>query len=278
MKRIKNTIKSIHIISAASLFTVTFAICHSNAKAASDEAEPISTDRPDFVESSNVVGKGRFQIETGLAVDRFKQAPLNIRTTTTPTLLRLGVSDEWELRLETDGRTWLHSRDQTNQTNFSQRGYSDLAVGTKWHLQDQQEGIPSIGVLAHVDLPSGSAEFKGKGARPSLRVVYEWELPNDLSLGVEHGLLYDNTDQGKRFASGIFGITLAKSWTEQFRTFVEFAAPQITKTTYGGTLASLDVGAAYLLSNDIQLDTTVTRGLNRRTADWTWGIGISLRF
>lgn len=278
MKRTTTTIMSTHRTPAKILLATAISILHINSTAATSEAEPISTDRPDFVESSYVVGNGRFQIETGLAVERFKQTPFKNRTTTTPTLLRLGVSDDWELRLETDGRTWLHSQDQASQSNFNQRGFSDLALGTKWHLRDQHEDTPSIGLLAHVDLPSGSAEFKGKGARPSLRIVYEWELPLDLSLGIEHGLLYDNTDQGKRFSSGIFGVTLAKSWTDQFRTFVEFAAPQITRNSYGGTLASLDVGAAYLLTNDIQLDTTVTRGLNRRSADWTWGIGVSLRF
>ena len=38
------------------------------AHAAADDA--IATDRPDFVESSNVVGKGRMQVETSLAMDR----------------------------------------------------------------------------------------------------------------------------------------------------------------------------------------------------------------
>lgn len=278
MKHITPTVMSTHVTSAKILVSAVISIACTSSIAAVNETEPISTDRPDFVESSYVVGNGRFQIETGLAVERFKQTQFKNRTTSTPTLLRLGFSDDWELRLETDGRTWFHNKDQINQTALSQRGYSDIALGTKWHWQDQLDAAPSIGVLAHVDLPSGSNEFKGKGARPSLRIVYEWELPLDLSLGVEHGLLYDNTDQGKRFASGIFGITVAKSWTDQFRTFIEFAAPQIARSAYGGTLASLDVGAAYLLTNDIQIDTTVTRGLNRRSADWTWGIGVSLRF
>ena len=49
--------------------------------------EPISTDRPDFVESSDVVGKGRFQLETGFSSERNKADGVKERLTTTPTLL-----------------------------------------------------------------------------------------------------------------------------------------------------------------------------------------------
>ncbi|WP_254926575.1 hypothetical protein [Janthinobacterium sp. PC23-8] len=35
-------------------------------------SDKIATDRPDFVESSNVVGKYRFQIETSVAQERNK--------------------------------------------------------------------------------------------------------------------------------------------------------------------------------------------------------------
>jgi hypothetical protein len=69
------------------------------------EEDKIVTDRPDFVESSDVVGKGRFQVETALEIERNRNAGIKERTTFTPTLLRVGISENWELRMETDGRT-----------------------------------------------------------------------------------------------------------------------------------------------------------------------------
>ena len=48
------------------------------------------------MESSDVVGKGRVQLETSLAWARDRQGSLKTRETSTPTLLRLGIADAWE--------------------------------------------------------------------------------------------------------------------------------------------------------------------------------------
>ena len=58
----------------------------------------IATDRPDFVESSDVVGQGRVQIETGFSEERDRSGGVKTKIRTTPTLIRIGVSDTLELR------------------------------------------------------------------------------------------------------------------------------------------------------------------------------------
>jgi hypothetical protein len=101
------------------------------------EDEPITTDRPDFVESSEVVGKGRWQIETSLAWERDREAGMKTRLFGTPTLLRLGVADHWEVRLETDGR--LRLKADGAGVALREHGWSDLSVGLKWHQRDGDE-------------------------------------------------------------------------------------------------------------------------------------------
>lgn len=242
------------------------------------QSDVIVTDRPDFVESSAVVGHARFQVETGIVVERNRVDGSKERTITTPTLLRIGAGQDWELRLETDGRTVFRTEQIATGAKQTLRGYSDLSVGVKWHATDGSGSAPSMALLGHVEVDSGTAPFRGNGLRPSLRVVAEWELPNDLSLGLMPGLVYDRSDQGERFVGAIFGIVLGKTWSDRFRTFVEIAAPQIARARDGGTIATLDVGAAYLLSNRWQIDTALSQGLNKNTADLAWGFGLSAKF
>jgi hypothetical protein len=236
--------------------------------------EPIVTDRPGDVESSEVVGKGRLQIETSLAAERDRADGATRRATSTPTLLRVGVSDSIELRLETDGR--IHAWSGA-AGGHDERGYADTAVGLKWHARDAIGSAPSIGVLLHADLPSGSKAFRGEGVRPSLRVVGEWELPADLSLGVMPGIASDTSADGKRFASASLGVALTKQWTRRFRSYVEVSAPQIARSRDGGTVLGADAGVAWLLNDRCQIDAAVARGLNRRAPDLSLTVGLSFR-
>lgn len=243
-------------------------------------AEPddaIVTDRPDFVESSNVVGKHRLQIETSVAFDRDDSAGVKSRSRATPTLLRFGVSDDVELRIETDGRLRARSDDALNGIHLRDSGYADTALGLKWHAMDASGALPSVGLLFHADLDSGSSAFRGNGVRPSLRMAAEWELPAGLSLGVMPGLAVEKDAAGKRYASGIFGVVVGRSLTDKLRGFVEFSAPAIARARNGGTVATLDVGVAYLLTDQCQLDTALSRGLNSRTPDTSWTVGISFK-
>jgi hypothetical protein len=242
------------------------------------DGDNIVTDRPDFVESSNVVGKGRFQIETSFALERNNANGLRDRVTSMPSLIRIGLTDNVELRVETDGPTVARSSSIASGQSQTRRGMADLSIGAKWHVADASGSSPSLGLLAHLDLPSGAAPFRGDGVRPSLRLAAEWELPAELSFGVMPGLIVDRDAQGRRFAGAIFGIVVGKSWNEQLRTFIEVAMPQITRAEHGGTQATLDVGTAFLISKRVQVDAALSRGLNNNTADLSWTVGLSVKY
>ena len=246
------------------------------ARAADDDQ--IVPDRPDFVESSIAVGKGRFQLETSLAAERDRSAGVRERGVFTPTLLRYGLSDNVELRLETDGWTRQHTSIDNPPASLRTSGMADSSLGVKWHVQDAAGGLPSVAVLVHADLPSGAAELRGHGVRPSLRLSAEWDLPDDFSIGVMPGVASQTSDDGRRFTGAMLGVSLGKDWNARWHSFVEVAAPQIARTRDGGTQAILDIGAAYLVNNQCQIDTALTRGLNRRTADLGFTVGLSVRY
>lgn len=245
-----------------------------SAGAAAHAQDTIATDRPDFVESSNVVGKGRAQVETSALLERNRDGAARDRTIAMPTLLRYGIGETVELRVETDARTIArHSEGGRRQT---EAGYADTALGLKWHTMDAAGALPSVGVLLHADLDSGSRAFRGRGLRPSLRVVGEWELPDDYALGIMPGVGIER-DEGGRYRYGILGVVLGKSFGERLRGFVEVALPQVARSAHGGTQASFDIGGAYLLSDSVQVDLMFSRGLNSRTADQAFTVGLSFK-
>jgi hypothetical protein len=229
--------------------------------------EPIDTDGPDFVESSEVVGKGRFQFEANAASERDRRDGIRRTTTSTPTLLRFGVTDTVEIRLETEGRIQASNEATGSEASSSEVGNADYALGVKWHSHDRNPALatPAVSWIAHFDTPTGSRSFKGHGTRPSLRSVLTWDLPDDLALGIMPGLKYDATPDGRRFVSATFGAVLNRRWTEHLRTFVESASPQIASSRDGGVLMSWTLGAAYLVANDWQIGVRQAKAANRNT-------------
>lgn len=251
--------------------------CALNAHA--EDEEPLATDRPDFVESSDVVGAGRFQIETSVAFERGKADGAREKLRSTPTLLRIGLGDTLEARIETDGALALRSTDENGLTTRD-KGRADVSFGLKWHMQDGDEatGRPGIGWLAHVDTDSGSRAFRGKGWRPSLRMVAEWDLPGGHSLGVMPGLYVDRDEAGSRYVGGIAAVVFGKSFTDRLRGFVELSGQQLTSGRHGGNVVTGDVGLAYLLTNSVQIDTAASWGMSKAAPDFGWTIGLSVRF
>jgi hypothetical protein len=225
----------------------------------------IVSDRPDAAEGTGVLGRGVFQIEAGIAVERDRAGD---RTTSTPTLLRYGISNDIDLRLETEGR----------MNSPSGRGFADVSVGAKWRLQEGGKDAPALALIGQVDLPSGSRAYKGQGYRPSFLIATEWELSPEMTLAVMPGILRDRDDSGSAFTAGVFAISLDTEFTEQLHGFVELASSQIARGRHGGTMATFDVGVTYTLSKDWQVDTAFFKGLNRRTADLNWTVGLSRRF
>jgi len=243
--------------------------------------EPLKTDRPDFVESSESVGKGRFHLETSFLVERERSSEERERTWSMPTMLRYGLSDTLELRIESEGRTVQHVRDRESGERSTTAGYADSSIGLLWHLMDGEGTRPSLGVLVDATLPTGSNALRGKGVRPSLRVVGEWELPGEMELGMMPGIAFRHEEENDRSTArhvyGLFGIVLDKAFSERFHGLAEISLPRIARTRHGGTQATFDVGATYLLSKDCQLDTLFSRGLNHRTPYASWTVGLSIR-
>jgi hypothetical protein len=249
------------------------------SKAAAGEDDGLATDRPDFVESSSVVGKGVFQVETSLSFERDHGNGATIRTRSTPTLLRYGVSERLEFRVESDGL--LRQEVSAGGGTSTESGTADASLGAKWSLRGSNEasGQPALALLAHIDLDSGSAAFRGAGKVPSLRLIAEWELPGDASVGVMPGFFYGKNDaSGERYWGGILAATYSRPLTASTRGFVEIAGQELRSKRHGGNVVTFDTGLVFAIDSDTQLDFSINLGLNEHTPDRTLSIGFSRRF
>ena len=244
-----------------------------------DEDNDIATDRPDFVESSQVVGKGVFQLETSYVDERDRSNGTKTTTRSTPTLLRYGVSNSVEMRLATDGA--MHEKVTGSGRSDKVCGAADASIGLKWHVHDgdDAEGQPSLALLMQVDLDSGSSAFRGAGDVPSARVVAEWDLEGDASFGVMPGVTYQKDDaSGERYWSGILAATYSRPLAGALRGFVEIAGQELKTKRHGGNVVTFDTGVTYAVDSDTLLDVSINVGLNRHTPDRAIGIGFSRRF
>lgn len=248
------------------------------APAAAAAEEAIDTDRPDFSDSPEVVGSGRFQVEVGYTAGRDRDGSRTERAASTPLLLRYGIGRSVELRLETEGLQRVRTDDGATRDRV--RGTADASIGFKWHLADRDEddGKPALALLGDAEIDSGSAAFRGRGVRPGLYGIAEWDFDGGWSPSVMIGARADRDDDGGgRYANGLVALALGKRLGPRWGAFGEFAAPQIASGRHGGSTAAFDAGIVYLPTDDLQLDVSFVRGLNHRTPDWQWGIGVSFR-
>lgn len=229
-------------------------------------AGQIATDRPDFVESSSTVGAGVVQLETSVAMER----AAGVDAWSTPTLVRIGLGSVWELRLETAG--YRREGDPIDRS-----GVADAAIGVKWHLGDGGETGPSTALLLHIDMPTGSSDFRQDGVRPSFRGVAEWGLSDLLSFGAMAGVRSDRSGPD-RFTSGILAGVLGWGWTDTFRTYTELALARIAGQEHGGTMATANLGGTLLLDADTQLDGGISLPVSDSASDFAFTLGFSRRF
>lgn len=245
------------------------------AHAADDDA--INPDRPNVANSSQVVGQGRVQLEIGVNRDRQRDADQYVRTLSTPALLRLGLGETTELRVETDGRNITHETDPATGARTTHTGWNATSIGFKWHFADEKDMLPALGLIGSVALPTGSPALRGTGLLPQLALAAEWALSDEWSLAVTSGAGRDLDDQDTRYTYGILAASVGRKFTERAQGFVEVAAPRIASAAHGNNQVQVDAGVSWLVSKNCQVDAMVVHGLNRNTPDLSLAFGLSVR-
>jgi len=173
----------------------------------------INPDRPGIADGSSVVPRGWFQIEIGAERDDDVWA--------TPTLLRYGVTDSFELRVETNG--------------YDDGSLAPVSIGFKKHFAS----TPSLGVIGRWFVDDSSGD---------LRLAADMELNDKWSINPNIGVAYEDSS-----ASGLAAMTVQYNINDNVNVFADGALE-----TPGQVI--VDGGIAWIIGTRTQLDFSVGWG------------------
>ena len=236
----------------------------------------INPDRPGIADGSTTVGRGRFQLET--AFQREFRNGGDDRTTFIPTLLRYGLSEKLEVRVEGNGYTWEKQIDPAQGTTYS-RGFAPTSIGLKYNFVDAEGSkTPSVGAIVRVFPPSGTGEFRNTRTTGDFRLAADWEFADKWSLNPNVGVGVFQDNASRTYTAGLFAATLDFNPSKVVNFFVDTGV-QTPEEKNGKTSIIVDAGAAFIIGHDIQLDLSVGTGVAGSTPPHPFvAAGFSKRF
>lgn len=229
---------------------------------AQSEDTGFTADRPGATNGIDVLPKGRLQWETGIGFERSKlDGPTTKTWTVNTSTLRWGFSDYAELRLQGD---WLF--DSCDSEHDS--GLSNLAVGTKVKLFDGYKAIPTMALLAHVFIPGNSeSTYLPEHWGGQVSLAFQNELSSRLSLGYEANLTWCEAARPTFFYGACLCFVLNDRWL--------LLAEEYNSNNSDGTESWVELGAAYMLTNRLQLDMSTDISLNYPHRFCNLNVGVS---
>ena len=229
---------------------------------------PLVTDRPDQTESSSTVPGGYLQIETGIVYDNFEMGSTTVTSLgVATTLLRLGITDNFELRTASQ---FLNQTVRAGDVEITDIGVGGLDVGTKIYFFEETYYMPEVSLIANFNLPVGADAFVGDKITPSVILAMSNTLSSSIGLGYNIGVEFAEESQNIFFLSAALGIGL----TDKLSCFIEsynFLSSDNNPQLFA------DAGFTYLLSNDFQFDVSAGYGLNDEYTSWFINGGFSYR-
>jgi hypothetical protein len=244
----------------------------------------IVTDRPDFTESTSAVPRGRFQLEAGYTFTYNREGGQRDRVHTAPELLlRVGAADGFELRFGWEGYAWTDTTARVKNDDgrsvtaddWSQ-GASDVELGFKLELAEQDGWQPELALLGALTAPSGSVSTSSGDVDPLLGVIWAYELTDRVGIGGQV-LLGTPTEEDSRFVQTGASVTMGVGLTDRLGAYVEYFGIY-PNTQHTDCAHVVNGGLTYLVTDDLQLDWRAGFGLNEEADDFFTGVGFSWRW
>lgn len=225
--------------------------------------------RAQFAEAPITVEPGRFLAEIDgirFSVDQPDNGPKVTALAVASTLLTAGLTPRVDIQVRAD----FYVRRTIELKGFSdaRSGVGDVFFRTKWNFWRDASTGGAAAVIPYVIVPTANSLVGSKAVRGGVIVPWEIKPSGSFTAGANFAwdLVRNDADNGydSQFAlNAIARQQITKS-------LVLYAESAFTATSAGMSLWEGRAGAGVLLqvTQNIQLDYEVVRGLNRRATDW----------
>lgn len=248
------------------------------ASAQQADDDYINADRPGIADGSTTVGLNHFQIETAIQIEYRTPGAEHDRTIFPPTLLRYGIADKWEVRVEGNNYTWMNASDPV-QGSTRASGFAPASIGLKYNFLDASGSRqPSLGAIVRIFPPSGSGDFRNRFTTGDFRLAADWNFAAKWSLNPNVGVAIYEDGSNRAYHTGLFATTLNFNPTKKLNFFVDTGI-QSQEEKKGKASVIIDAGGAYIIGRDIQLDLSMGTGAAGATPPHPFiAAGFSKRF
>lgn len=256
----------------ALLLTGAFA---AQVSAQSFDDTTISTDRPGSLYGTSIVPTDHLQLETGLPTFQNNGfAGGHSLLLSTPTYLRYGLNDRFELQL--GGSPYNRQSVTFDGQTHSVSGLGDTQVGAKYALVKSSGSGPNVTLVGYVTVPTGKSEFSGGRPAYNLNAVAGWSLGDSNSLNTMVGYTRAPVGEHRHANTGIAAVSLGHGFTSRFSGYVE--AVYLPGFSNSPDLGLAGAGATFLLAPHVQIDGFFDLGLNKASPNSSFGTGLSILF
>ncbi|WP_294392789.1 transporter [uncultured Sphingomonas sp.] len=248
---------------------------------AQDGLRELCSDRPGLGTAPCTVDPGHVQVEAGIGSwERTSDSESRIdRIELGDVLVRYGVGDSTELRLDWLGYAHVRERDRATGSLERTGGVGDVTVGLKRNLTHPDGNGLSLALLPFATLPTGKSNLGDGVWSAGLTVPATYAINDTLTfeLTPEIDAAANEDAHGRHLAYGsVAGVQAAVS--RVMDVMVELAAIRDRDPAHHSTQSLLALSLAYHPGSRVQFDVGGNAGLNHNSPDVQLYLGVSEKF
>ena len=227
----------------------------------------LTPDRPGFTNGSDVVSRGRVQVEGGITRTTYTVGSGLGHVTDAPAILiRTGLSDKTEIRITLPDYFWL--------SGDSQNGFGDGAIGVRYKFYQSKDGNTKFAFTPSLSVPLKTAVTISGHVDPVF--VLSGQTTSGARWGISSNVaLSYPTQNGSRLANYTATSQVTYALSGPLAVFGD-----IYDNAVSGSLPTpiADAGFTYKITPNAQLDIETGRGLGGIAPAQFYGAGIAVSF